>query len=419
LAGGTGWAYPVVAEGKLFIGAGGYLNAFDENTGSFLWQYRAAAQPGYPCCAAVSEGRVFYGTGEPGPGSCMYALNTTTGEQLWNFPTELYVRSPVVAENKLYFGVDDWDTPNQGKIYCLDAVTGAQIWNYTTQDKGVTVARAPGRVVIEYQDELGGNWAWDHNFLPSDNNERFGRTNFDYVTRNEWYHYVSPNLLNVTTTKTGPHNAPIDSPTPYRITRIYVGGAGWDFNGRFDDVQLLAVPGVPDIAVVEVVPYSNWVYQGGTVAINVTVLNQGTAHAEADLTLYYNLTANQKIAEESLNLGRGEMKTLTFNWTTKGVAYCHNYTLTAVADVKSDANYTNNILASTLRVKVRIVGDVNGDGKVDMADISIAARAFGSTPEREEWNVYADVTGPVHLKPDGLINLRDIAMIANNFGSKC
>lgn len=31
LLGGTVWAYPVVAGGKVFIGAGGYLNAFDKN----------------------------------------------------------------------------------------------------------------------------------------------------------------------------------------------------------------------------------------------------------------------------------------------------------------------------------------------------------------------------------------------------
>jgi outer membrane protein assembly factor BamB len=51
----------------------------------------------------------------------------------------------VVAENRLYFGVDTND-PNKGKIYCLNATTGAHIWNYTTQDKGVTVAVAYGKV---------------------------------------------------------------------------------------------------------------------------------------------------------------------------------------------------------------------------------------------------------------------------------
>jgi hypothetical protein len=58
------------------------------------------------------------------------------------------------------------------------------------------------------------------------------------VDRDVWYHYVSPNLADVTTTLTGPYNQPIPSPTPYRITGISVGGTGWDFNGRVDNVNL-------------------------------------------------------------------------------------------------------------------------------------------------------------------------------------
>ena len=145
LPGGTVWAYPVVAEGKVFIGAGGYLNAFDENTGGLVWRFRALDQPGYPCCSAVADGRVFFGTGEPGPGGAMYALNTTTGDQIWNFTTEAYLRTPVVVDDRLYFGVDT-DAPDVGKIYCLNAATGEHIWNYTTQDKGVTIAVAYGKV---------------------------------------------------------------------------------------------------------------------------------------------------------------------------------------------------------------------------------------------------------------------------------
>lgn len=145
LAGGTAWAYPVVAEGKVFIGAGGYLNAFDEGSGKLLWQYLDPDQPGYPCCSAAANGMVFFGTGEPGPEGCMYALNATTGELLWKFTTEFYLRAPVVAENRLYFGVDT-SAPNEGKIYCVNATTGAHIWNFTTQDKQVTVAVAYGKI---------------------------------------------------------------------------------------------------------------------------------------------------------------------------------------------------------------------------------------------------------------------------------
>jgi parallel beta-helix repeat protein len=56
------------------------------------------------------------------------------------------------------------------------------------------------------------------------------------------------------------------------------------------------------------------------------------------------------------------------------------------------------------------IGDVNGDWKVNMADVGVAARAFGSTIGDERWNQQAD------MNPDGKIDLRDIALEARNFG---
>jgi hypothetical protein len=55
-------------------------------------------------------------------------------------------------------------------------------------------------------------------------------------------------------------------------------------------------------------------------------------------------------------------------------------------------------------------GDINIDGKVDMKDIGLAARAFGETPTRPRWNPMADEN------EDGKIDLRDIAIVAKNFG---
>jgi len=57
-----------------------------------------------------------------------------------------------------------------------------------------------------------------------------------------------------------------------------------------------------------------------------------------------------------------------------------------------------------------ILGDVNGDGKVDVKDIGIVARAFGSTPSDPRWAPAADLNG------DGRIDVRDISIVASNFG---
>lgn len=55
-------------------------------------------------------------------------------------------------------------------------------------------------------------------------------------------------------------------------------------------------------------------------------------------------------------------------------------------------------------------GDVDGDYKITMVDISVAAAAFGSGPNDARWNPLADVD------KNNVVNLKDIALIAQKFG---
>lgn len=67
---------------------------------------------------------------------------------------------------------------------------------------------------------------------------------------------------------------------------------------------------------------------------------------------------------------------------------------------------------STLNVKIMITlpGDLNGDRKIDMRDIAIAAKAFGTTPSDIRWNPIAD------LNKDLKVDMKDIAIVAKSFG---
>lgn len=56
------------------------------------------------------------------------------------------------------------------------------------------------------------------------------------------------------------------------------------------------------------------------------------------------------------------------------------------------------------------VGDLNKDGKVNILDITIVARAFGTEPGDPHWNPVADVNG------DGIVNILDVALVAREFG---
>jgi parallel beta-helix repeat protein len=167
-----------------------------------------------------------------------------------------------------------------------------------------------------------------------------------------------------------------------------------------------------DVAVIDVTPEGTWVYQGYSININVTVTNEGDFPETVTVTLYYNITANKIIGTQTINLGIGENQTLIFTWDTTGVKYCHNYTITAVAEISFDNDPTDNTFTDG-KVKVRILGDINGDGKVDIRDLSIVASAFGETPERPRWDERADIN------KDGKVDIRDISIVAKNFGKSC
>jgi len=63
-------------------------------------------------------------------------------------------------------------------------------------------------------------------------------------------------------------------------------------------------------------------------------------------------------------------------------------------------------------VNYSIYGDLDADRKVNMLDIALAARAYGSKPGDENWNESAD------LDRNAIVNMLDIGRIARDYGEK-
>ena len=61
-------------------------------------------------------------------------------------------------------------------------------------------------------------------------------------------------------------------------------------------------------------------------------------------------------------------------------------------------------------LQMMLIGDVNNDNKVDIFDLRIAAKAFGSTPSDPDWNPIVD------LDNNGLIDVFDLRKIAKHYG---
>jgi hypothetical protein len=284
--------------------------------------------------------------------------------------------SPAVVGDVVYVGSEDHD------VYALNARTGAYIWSYTT-GAGVgftSPAVADGTV-----------------FVGSDDGKVYA---LDAATGNLVWSYQTGDMVSSSPAVVG--------------GVVYVGS---------DDGKVYAFGTIPvhDVAVTNVRSDRTWVYQGRTANINVTVWNNGDFTENVTVTLYYNITARDVAGVQNVTLTSGQSDVVMFEWSTAGVAPCYtNYTLTAVAEIPVDYTPADNTLTGG-KMTVRFMGDVNGDGRVDMKDIGIVAAAFGSygpnhlypgSPPSPRWNPDADING------DGKVNMLDVAYTAQNFGKK-
>ena len=164
---------------------------------------------------------------------------------------------------------------------------------------------------------------------------------------------------------------------------------------------------VHDVALTNMTVPMSEAYQGWVVNVNVTVANLGSATESFSVTLSYNGTsiATLPIA----NMAPNSTQTLVFDWNTTNVL-CGNYTIQAETLLaQEETNVANNVLVDgTLRIN--LMGDVNGEGKVDMTDVMTLVSAFGSYPGHPRWNPACD------LNQDGRIDLADIVLALMNFG---
>lgn len=166
-----------------------------------------------------------------------------------------------------------------------------------------------------------------------------------------------------------------------------------------------------DVAVTDVTPSKTSVYVGDTVNITVAVQNYGGVAQSFNVTVYRNDTVINTKNVSDLAVGASEV--LNFSWDTSGEQPCSNYTIKAEASVVPDeANTANNVYVDGT-VKIKMQGDINGDGIVDVFDLSIVGTAYGSFEGMPAYDPEADIN------KDGLVDARDLAVVTINYGNTC
>jgi eukaryotic-like serine/threonine-protein kinase len=129
--GGGCFASASVVDGRLYTAdtgsANGKLHALDTATGQELWTFPSDALPGDHAWTSppVANGVVYFGVNRPIP--VVYAVNATTGQQIWHHtgPVANIVSSPALESERVYVAFTD------GTIRALDATNGQVIWSVT------------------------------------------------------------------------------------------------------------------------------------------------------------------------------------------------------------------------------------------------------------------------------------------------
>lgn len=84
--------------------------------------------------------------------------------------------------------------------------------------------------------------------------------------------------------------------------------------------------------------------------------------------------------------------------------------------------YVYSLASAQTIFTVKLIADITGptpfvpDGKVDIRDVSLVARHFGTISGGPNWEPRCDLTGSTPLVPDGKVDIRDISLVAKAFG---
>jgi hypothetical protein len=185
-----------------------------------------------------------------------------------------------------------------------------------------------------------------------------------------------------------------------------------EFDGLFSNI-------IRDVAVINVVPATNWIYQGWSDDINVTVKNLGNVSETFTASAYYNSSLIGIVP--IVNLAPNAETTATITWNTAGVLE-GNYTITGVASiVPYESNTANNIYIDGIVQVVTIIHDVAITDVTpanswvyhgNLLKINVTAANLGNVSESFNVTAYAD-NDTIGMFP--VVNLASNAQITITF----
>ena len=143
--GSVSWAStPLIVDGRVIVQVFSQAFAVDETTGIELWRHQTS---GWLTASTYADGRVYFGLSDNAGG--VICINASTGDEIWKQDMAPYFvkSSPLVNKGVVYAGVTDNCT------YAFDAATGHYKWGYETDGLVYSSPAADGDLLFFGSDD--------------------------------------------------------------------------------------------------------------------------------------------------------------------------------------------------------------------------------------------------------------------------
>jgi hypothetical protein len=190
------------------------------------------------------------------------------------------------------------------------------------------------------------------------------------------------------------------------------------------DIPVISFEPIPPHYPVFQVYHHGMRLNGQSISMNYTVTVNRTDNDASVLLLDVEVGLNRtnvNNASDYRNIGTtnifllpGQNCTCPFVWNETDTLNPGNYSITGYANSLNNETWEMNpadtqLTNDTVQAE-ELVGDLNGDGVVDVFDAVLFAKAFNSKPGDPNWNPDAD------LNNDGVVDMFDATIFASHFG---
>jgi len=367
------------------LGAGSGIYALNKTNGQKIWQKDIGF---IVCSAAYHEGVVFVSNCDYGPLMGQYALNATNGEVVWHANCgPSWDSSPVVYNGMVVQVARDISShPYPRTTFVLNKTDGQLLRKFC--DKG-----SPSTPLV-HDDKI---------FIPDDDWRIWA---FDLNTGDEIWHTVE---LHDGTLENNSYCSPAVSGGAIYYQSLngtfYVidetdGGILWSYplHGLG-----LGSPSIGDGCVYITNDAGLYAFRIGPGSGNWPMFCQNHLHrsySESGIEYVRSPLIQPKDFTNASNI----WKIAKFIWCNKTISS------SAIAWRIYFFDYTGNTNGTEIEIFHVITIDFDGNGLVNIMDLYVIAKAFGSKPGDPNWNPIAD------LNDDKEINISDLYNVATNFG---